>query len=1048
MCKNKTTTQGWVELHGHSGRSLLDGFPSAEEIVISAKEKGLNGIALTDHGSMGNIFSFMSSCKEHGVKGIIGCEFYITPNRFRKKFTRLNPENVCHFLVLAKNAEGYRNMCLLTEEANKHIYRKNPRIDMPFLSDKTEGLMTTTGCMASVIHKALAKKDEEKAIKHLEELIGLFGKENVLVEIQRHPGIPKLEDSNQWLLEKAKKYNLRVVATNDFHYCDKKDAVHHDALLAINTGAKISDTMRFKFSDDSYYIHEPEEMMARFSDIPEAVNDTVEILAEFEEISLVRDMIMPHLSWPAPFTNEIDYLTHLATIGLREKYGTNNKAAVSRLEYELNVIDELGFAGYFLIIQDIIQIAKTEVGALVGPGRGSAAGSIVSYLLGITTIDPLKYGLLFERFLNPDRVSLPDIDTDFSHHLRGDLIRKIQEKYGSDYVAAIGTLGTMGPKMALKDVGRVQGYHPSFMQQISNMIPNKTKTIEDAVRKESGLWQVAAKNQELFRTAVALQERPRSFGAHPCGIFISNTPIKEHVPLKTTATSDLMVAEWDMNEIEKAGYIKLDLLGSKNMTIIQRALDLIERDTGKRIDLFNVDPDDPAFSKVYETLSEGHTTGVFQLSEQGMTNTVIKMNPKKFADLYALCALYRPGPMQYIETYIKRSRDNESFEYDHPLLEPILKETYGIYVYQEQIMRASQVLANFTGGQADILRKGIGKKKEDILFDMKPKFIQGCIDNNVDEAVAEKIWSDWIEFADYGFNKSHAVSYATITFWTAALSTFYPAAFYAACLSQAGDTDKIGKYLHAAKKRGVEVSSPDVILSEVDFSVKGNTIIFGLGGVKGLGLDAAQAIVDNRPYEDIYQFFLLNNLDKTQFLNLGYVGAYNSFGLYRSGIGNEKTIGALVNWKKQNKKGMTLFKPDIPGQKEVDPTFYLTKEYDILGFYVTFHPADQFSLKEGTVTPVMNINKDLRGSYLLLGAVETCDIRTSKKGNRYIVFKLSDSSGRIELFCFGKKVNDYIKLLSSIGTVVVVTITMRFSDFKKSFEPSIDKIQDIYVYKD
>ncbi|MDH3651838.1 MAG: DNA polymerase III subunit alpha, partial [Saprospiraceae bacterium] len=875
---------------------------------------GQAGVALTDHGNMYGVFKFVNEAHKRNLKPIAGCEFYLVEDRHRKSFSRKKGEKDrrYHQLLLAKDEKGYRNLSKLCSLGFiEGAYGEYPRIDKELIEQYHEGLIATSCCLAAEIPSAILRGELEKAEDHLKWWLEMFG-DDYYIELQRHRGLDNIdgrgksqEQVNQVLLEFAQKYHVKVIATNDAHYVEEDDWKPHDILLCINTGSKLNDEDRFKFSSSDYYFKTKAEMAKLFPDVPEALDNTLEIFDKIQPLDLQREVLLPAFPVPDPFKSQDDYLKHLTFEGAKKRYGQVDAAIEERLIFELDVIRQSGYPGYFLIVQDLTSTAR-EMGVSVGPGRGSAAGSAVAYCLGITNVDPIKYDLLFERFLNPERISMPDIDIDFDDEGRSRVIDYVVEKYGQNQVAQIITYGSMAAKLSIRDVGRVLDLDLSEVDKITKKFPTflgaslqkvlakggldpllkETMNAEDVERAEKIIQ--LSKGDDLagltLRTARELEGNIRNTGIHACGVIITPGDISDYIPVSTAKDSDLWVTQFDNSVVEQAGLLKMDFLGLKTLSIIKDAIALIKDRHGIEVDPDEIPLDD---EKTFELFQQGDTIGIFQYESPGMQKHLKNLKPNKFQDLIAMNALYRPGPLQYIPNFIARKHGKEAIAYDLPEMEDILSESYGITVYQEQVMLLSQKLAGFSKGQADALRKGMGKKKKKIIDELYPLFIEGCEKKGHPREAVDKIWNDWQAFASYAFNKSHSTCYALVAFQTAYLKAQYPAEFMASVLTHnKSDITKVNFFLRECKKLNLDVLIPDVNESGTNFSVntKGQ-IRIGLSAIKNVGQAAVEEIIrerdSNGSYQSLFDMMTRVNLrvvNKKCVENLVLAGAFDCFG--------------------------------------------------------------------------------------------------------------------------------------------------------------------------
>src|SRR5450432_3865760 len=850
-------------LHVHTQFSLLDGAASIKNLYKKAIADKMPALAISDHGNMFGAFEFVKEAYNHKnsdgtlkVKPVVGCEFYITTDRHRKTFSKEEKDPRYHQILLAKNETGYKNLVKLTSLGYiEGMYSKYPRIDKQLIHKYHEGLIATTCCLGALVPQTILKKGEAEGENEFKWWLNIF-QEDYYIELQRH-GIPDQEKVNKVLLKFAKKYNVKVIASNDSHYVDQKDFNAHDILLCINTGEKQAtepfrgfsddDVMRkdqrFAFPNDQFYFKKTAEMKQVFHDLPESIDNTNEIVSKIEMLDLKRDILLPNFVVPAGFLTQDDYLERLTWQGAKERYTQMSPETEERINFELGVIRDMGFAGYFLIVSDFI-LAGRDMGVFVGPGRGSAAGSVVAYCSGITNIDPIKYNLLFERFLNPERKTMPDIDTDFDDEGRQKVIDYVVQKYGKNQVAQIITYGTMAAKMSIKDVARVMDLPLAESNALAKLVPDrpgvslrrvlhaplKFKDGEKSLEEKEGIGgddlELVKKIREIYlgtdlqsrvlHEAERLEGSVRNTGLHAAGIIIAPEDLANIIPVCTAKDSDLLVTQIEGSIIEEAGVLKMDFLGLRTLNILKTSLELIKQNHGISIDIDLIPLDD---KKTFELYQKGDTIGTFQFESPGMQKYLRDLKPDKFDDLTAMNALYRPGPMAYIPAFIDRKHGREPIQYDLPVMEEFLKDTYGITVYQEQVMLLAQKLAGFSKGDADVLRKAMGKKQKSILDKMKNQFIEGATAKGLAADALEKIWTDWEAFAQYAFNKSHSTCYAYVAFQTAYLKAHYPSEYMAAVLNHAGSIEKITFFMEECKRMGLKVLGPDINESKKGFAV-------------------------------------------------------------------------------------------------------------------------------------------------------------------------------------------------------------------------------------
>lgn len=1097
----------FTHLHVHSKYSILDGASEISQMYQKAVNDKMPAIALTDHGNMFGVFKFVAEAGKFNKKGeppvikpIVGCEFYLVEDRHRKQFTRDLKDNRFHQLLLAKNQEGYNNLVKLCSLGYMEgFYSKYPRIDKELLLKYHKGLIATTCCLAAEVPRAIMNKGEEEGEKMFKWWLDIFG-EDYYVELQRH-GIPEQNKVNEVLVRFARKYNVKIIATNDTHYVEQDFYEAHDILLCVNTGEKKSTPTvkdyndednttkgkRFAFYNDQFYFKTTQEMSELFSDLPEAIDNTNDIEGKVELLNLQKDIMLPHFALPQGYTDQFEYLHHLTFHGARQRYGDLTPEVTDRINFELNVIRQMGFTGYFLIVSDFIKAGR-DIGVFIGPGRGSAAGSVVAYCIGITSIDPVKYKLLFERFLNPDRKSMPDIDTDFDDEGRQKVIDYVVEKYGRNQVAQIVTFGSMAAKSSIKDVARVLDLPLNDSNNLAKLVPEKpgielkrvmlapldgpgslkekeglqNEDIED-VKKLREIAKGKDLQAEVLREAVRLEGSVRSTGIHAAGIIIAPTDLTDIIPVHTSKETDLLITQFEGKEIENAGVIKMDFLGLKTLTIIRDALRMIEQNHGVKLNIDEVPLDD---KKTFELYQRGETNGTFQFESAGMQKHLRELKPDKFEDLIAMNALYRPGPMDYIPNFINRKFGREKVVYDLPELEEYLEETYGITVYQEQVMLLSQKLGNFTKGDADTLRKAMGKKDRKTLDEKKGKFMEGCKTNNLDLKACEKIWTDWEAFAAYAFNKSHSTCYAFVAFQTAYLKAHYPAEYMAAVLTHnLSDIKKITFFIDETRRMGILVLGPDVNESAYNFAVnKAGQIRFGLGAVKGVGENAVSAIIDERnlngQFKDIIDLTRrvnLRTINRRSLEAMANAGAFDTFEgshraqyFYQEGpdapIFLEKVLKHASDYQAQ-KMGMqaSLFGGDSEVEMpevqmpECEPWSnfeQLRNEKEVTGFYMSGHPLDDYRLEieafcKNTIADIReeNIKRMLGHQVSVAGIVTSSTERTTKNNTLFGIFVMEDHNDSVQLSMFS---DDYMKfrhlLVQGMSLIVTGSVQKRFRD--------------------
>lgn len=963
----------FVHLHIHSEFSLLDGANRIKDLPVRAKELGMDSIAITDHGVMFGAIDFYKACKKEGVKPIIGCEVYVAPRSRTDKQPGID-NHYYHLILLAKNNEGYKNLSKLVSLSFVDGYYYKPRIDREILEKYHEGLICLSACLAGEVNQALLSGQNEKA-----EQVALWHKkvfgDDYYIEIQNN-GIKEQVLANQKLVQLARKLDIPLVATNDAHYLKREDAYNHEVLLCIQTGKRMSDEDRMKFDTDELYVKSPEEMAEYFKAFPDAIENTVKIAEQCNVEFEFGHTILPNYDVPPEYPTHYDFLKELCDKGLKKRYGENLSEEIQkRAEYELNIIKKMGYVDYYLIVWDFIHYAKTN-GIPVGPGRGSGAGSILAYAIEITDIDPIKYGLLFERFLNPERISMPDFDVDFSDERRQEVIDYVARKYGHDHVSQIITFGTMAAKMVIRDVARVLDYPYAEADALAKMIPNEIHiTIKKALEQNKELkerYDTDEQTRKILDIAMGLEGMPRQASTHACGVVITKDPVDTYVPLYVR--DGQINTQYIMTTLEELGLLKMDFLGLRNLTVIQNTIDMVKENHGIDVE-FDQDMSDP---KVYKLWQDGNTSGIFQFESQGMTNFMKELKPDCLEDLIAGVSLYRPGPMDQIPRYIRGKQNPGHNEYTHPSLEPILNVTYGCMVYQEQVMQIVRDLAGYSLGRADLVRRAMGKKKLDVMAKEREVFIHGqvdengnievpgCVRNGIDEVSANKIFDEMAEFAKYAFNKSHAACYAVVSYRTAYLKAYYPAEFMAATLnSYLGNLDKAPQYIDECKRLGIQILKPDINKSFEKFTVEDGKIRFGLGAIKNVGTIPVENIVKERKEKGEYKSFTdfcerVSELqvNKKCVESLIKAGAFQEFEQTRATLlasfeaiidtiqsGNKKGFNGQVSMfdigTKQEKEDMEKQKYKFEEYEEMPEKEMLSMEKEMLGIYISGHPLEK-----------------------------------------------------------------------------------------------------------
>ncbi|MBN1182984.1 MAG: DNA polymerase III subunit alpha [Bacteroidales bacterium] len=1038
----------FTHLHVHTQYSILDGASNIPVIIKKAVDDDMPAVCITDHGNMFGVKEFHNEARKQGIKPIIGCEIYIAKKSRHEKSEKAGERGSYHLILIAKNEVGYKNLLKLVSLAWTEGFYYNPRIDKELLRQYHEGIIASSACLGGEIPQALLNNGPEEAEKILNEYTEIFG-EDFYLELHKHPsGDAKIDSEvlqnqlkvNEQLIELSKKTGVKLIVANDVHFVNAEDAEAHDRLICLNTGKDLDDPDRMRYTKQEYFKTQA-EMAELFAEIPEALENTQEIVDKVEEYMLNRDPVMPYFPLPEGFDDEDEYLKHLTYLGAEKRYDDITDELKERIDFELSVIKKMGYPGYFLIVQDFLNKAR-EMKVSVGPGRGSAAGSVVAYCLRITEIDPIRYNLLFERFLNPDRISMPDIDIDFDEDGREKVLEYVVDKYGYDRVAQIITFGTMAAKMAIRDVARVQKLPLPDADRLAKLVPERpgislkqaydeVKELSDARKSENELIAQTLKYAETLEGSV------RHTGIHACGIIIGRDPLMEYIPVCTSKDTNLLVTQFEGSHVESVGMLKMDFLGLKTLSIILDALANIKATHNINIDIDNIPLDD---IKTYELYSQGETTGLFQFESAGMKKYLKELKPNRFDDLIAMNALYRPGPMDYIPSFINRKSGREKIIYDTPEMEEYLQDTYGITVYQEQVMLLSQKLAGFTKGMADSLRKGMGKKNKKIIDELKPKFIEGCKENKIAEQTAEKIWKDWEAFASYAFNKSHSTCYAYVSYQTAYLKAHYPAEFMAAVLSRnITDIKKITVFMDECKRMGIQVLCPDVNESDLKFTVnKEGNIRFGLGAIKGVGEAAVLKIIDERKtngsFHDIFSFVErvdLRSVNKKSLEALAMAGAFDSFAEMRRHqyflSNNGGTfIEDLLSYGNKVQAGqnsaMTLFgensdydnaieKPKIPTGEEWGKLTLLNKEKELIGMYLSAHPLDdyRFELDSLRITPLVELQdlQSLKGKDITIAGIVTESAeRMTKTGKPFGTMTIEDYTDTFRIVMFSK---DYLE---------------------------------------
>jgi DNA polymerase III subunit alpha len=1042
----------FAHLHVHTEYSLLDGFSNIKKLVKRVKEMDMPAVAITDHGTMFGVIDFYKAAKDAGVKPIIGVEAYMAARGMKDKDSKLDRHS-SHLLLLAENEVGYQNLLKIASASQLDGFYYYPRIDHDFLASHSEGLICTSGCMSAEIPKALLYENPEEAVRRWNWYYDLFGPDRFFVELQSH-NIPEITELNKKLLELGAKYNARYIATNDVHYINQEDAKLQDILITMQTQTVLSDPERMRMSDDSYFLRPPAEMQRLFNEVPGAMSNTL-LIAERCNVNLdFKGYHLPEFPVPSGHTAG-SYLRELCEAGARKRYqeDATSQRVRERLDYELRVVNEMGFDAYFLIVWDLCRFARDN--GIWYNARGSAAGSIIAYTLEITMVDPLEHHLIFERFLNPGRISMPDIDLDFRDDRRSEMLGYCANKYGSDKVAQIITFGTMGTKAAIRDVARVMEIPLSEVDRLAKLVPftaAKGAGMEDAmaVREFKEIYDNNPQMREVIDVATRMEGTVRNAGTHAAGVVISDKPMIEYLPLhRPTSNSEetpiKSVTQFEMGVLESLGMLKVDFLGLITLTVMARACDFIEKRHGIKYDLTNIPIDDP---KSFELMGAGQTAGVFQVEGGGMTRYLVQMKPKNLDNIIAMVALYRPGPMAFIPDYISRMHGTQAVKYRHPSMEKIFSDTYGIPIYQEQLMQAAVDLAGYTPSESDELRKAISKKKKEDIDKHRSKFVKGAITKGMDESTANAIYSDWEEFARYGFNKSHAADYGVIAVQTAFLKSKYPAEYMTALMSaSAGQTEKVAYYVADARLMGVPVLQPDINSSSWDFDIedveedakKKSNIRFGMGAIKNVGQQAVQPIIDERikngkftNLNDFARRVDLRSVGKRALECLIKVGAMDSFGNRASMLASLDRIVAIssAHFRAADVGQFSMFGGDsgvveeikLPEVKDVDKREMLNWERELIGLYISDHPLNEY---QATLSQIVSYfsgqlsESSHEEKVRVAGLITNIRPYTTKSGKPMGFVTIEDIQGVIETVLFPKTWTQYQNQISA-GQIVII----------------------------
>lgn len=1022
----------FVHLHNHSHFSLLDGLSKIEDLVKKTKALGMDAVALTDHGYMYGTIEFYKTAKAQGIKPIIGMEAYVAPRKMSDREPNIDDKKY-HLVLLAKNNIGYKNLIKISTVANFEGFYYKPRIDRETLRKYSEGIIALSACLSGEIPRAILSRDFEKAEALIQEYKEIFG-ENFYLEIEHRPNIKIADTVNKKLVEYSEKFGVPLVATYDSHYLEKDDAQAQDTLVAVQTGPKLGEGDRITMAQDDFSFKTPEEIYETFP-YPKSALENTQKIADMCDVHIELGKIqLPHYDVPAGQTSD-DFLKNICLEGIPSRYENATEEVMTRLEYELSVIKKTGFATYFLIVADFVNWAKNQ-GIMVGPGRGSAAGSLVSYLTKITNIDPLKYELLFERFLNPERISMPDIDLDFADTRRDEVLDYVTKKYGQDHVSQIITFGTMAARAAVRDAGRAIGIAYDYCDKLAKLIPFGA-SLSEAMANVAELKEMYESENEakiIIDAARKLEGISRHASTHACAVVISKDPLPETVPLQYATKSQedneksggrkQIVTQFEMGAIEKLGLLKMDFLGLKNLSIIERVLNTVLQRHGEKINIDKLQLDD---KKTFKLLQEAKTTGIFQLESAGMKRYLKELKPTEMEDIIAMVALYRPGPMELIPDFIARKHGLKKIEYLHPKLEPILKNTYGIGVYQEQMMRIGKDLAGFTLGEVDILRKAIGKKIKELLDEQEEKLVSGMIKNGIDEKIAKKIWDFFPPFAGYAFNRSHAACYGMIGYQTAYLKAHFPAEFMASLMTaDLNDIERIAFLVEEAKSMDINILAPDINESFQDFTViSDNQIRFGLLAIKGVGSNISEAIISEREkngkFKSLEDFLIRvshKDLNKKTIEALAKTGALDEFEKRSVLFSNlENILNFIKNSKQKESPQIDLF--SAAGAKnerklKLEPCEILpmrdilTWEKELIGLYISGHPLSEYKEKLAKTTRIAHLTKNAVGRKITLGGlVGSIKKINTKKGDPMAFANLEDFGGKIELVIFPRTLAKY-----------------------------------------
>lgn len=1030
----------FVHLHNHTQYSMLDGACRVDRMVKLAAEMGMPALAITDHGNLFGAVDFYKCAKKAGIKPIIGIEAYIISGDLESEASKNDSRH--HLILLAQNQKGYQNLMKLSSASFIKGFYYKPRINKTLLAQHSEGLICLSACVKGEVPSLLLNDRLNQAKEVVNWYKELFG-DRYYLEIQNH-GLEMEKAVMPRMIELAREMDVPLVLTNDCHYLHSEDHEAHDILLCIQTGKLLNDPGRMRYNTTQLYFKSPEEMAQIFPEVPEAYANTLKI-AERIDLELNYDhFLLPKVETPPDFPEMGDWLRHLCYEAAKIKYPQMGAEVTDRIDYELGVIKRMGFEGYFLVVKDIIDNARKQ-DVPVGPGRGSAAGSIIAYLLDITKIDPLKYGLMFERFLNPDRISMPDIDIDFCAQRRGRVIDYIVQKFNRESVTQIITFGTLGAKSVIKDVARVLSVSASEANIITKTIPGMVKSLEDALKQYPEFSNLINQNelyQSILKHSIVLEGLIRQTGIHAAGVVIAPGDLTDYVPLACSIQKDsekVILVQYEGKWLDELKMLKMDILGLKTLTLIKKSIDLIAQSHRTEIDIDSLPLDD---KKVYSMLSRGETDGVFQFESDGMRKYLMELKPNMFEDLIAMVALYRPGPMQFIDRYIARKHGKEKVTYDHPLVENALKGTYGVTIYQEQVMQISRELGGLSGGEADTLRKAMGKKNVDLMMKFQEKIVEGGAKNGVPATVIDKIWQDWLKFAEYAFNKSHATCYALVAYQTAWLKAHYPVEFMAALLSLEDDPSAIPVKIEVCKNMGINIIPPNINRSDAEFSVHGKEVLFGLRAIKNLGEAAMRAIIEDRlengAYTNIFSFSSRldsSAVNKTVMESLIASGAMDELEGTRAQKWAmiEQALAFSSSEQRDRKKGQTSlfdlisdesedtdYYPPLPAIEDWSYLHQLDMEKAVLGFYMSGHPLFEYrAMLKYLCTADSSSGKSKSGEMYLVGIVSNISKKKDNRGNPMAFIEMEDLSGKFEVPLFNRDYESYLPLME-VGRVFLV----------------------------